>query len=153
MVKKYSIAQLGKGHKLSEHFTLGEFACHDGTDKVMVHDRLLELLEQIRAWARDIMPDSVVIINSGYRTESYNAKVGGAKNSQHLYGTAADIRVAYGPKGKQKFVEPATIYKAIEAGKVTGSSFVGGLGLYTRPQVAKAWLHVDCRFNNARWTG
>lgn len=30
-------------------------------------------------------------ISSGYRTQEYNAKVGGATNSQHLYGRAVDI--------------------------------------------------------------
>ena len=31
---------------------------------------------------------------SGYRDPDYNAFVGGAKESQHLYGTAADVRFA-----------------------------------------------------------
>ena len=30
-------------------------------------------------------------VNSAYRCEKHNRKVGGAKNSQHLYGQAADI--------------------------------------------------------------
>ena len=34
-----------------------------------------------------------IVINSGYRSEEVNRKVGGAPNSNHLTGCAADIRV------------------------------------------------------------
>ena len=33
-----------------------------------------------------------IIINSGFRCEAVNSKVGGVRNSQHLVGQAADIR-------------------------------------------------------------
>ena len=33
-----------------------------------------------------------IIINSGFRCEAVNRKVGGVRNSQHLVGQAADIR-------------------------------------------------------------
>ena len=33
-----------------------------------------------------------IIINSGFRNEAVNSKVGGVRNSQHLVGQAADIR-------------------------------------------------------------
>lgn len=32
-----------------------------------------------------------IIVTSGYRCEELNKKVGGVKNSQHLYGCAADL--------------------------------------------------------------
>jgi uncharacterized protein YcbK (DUF882 family) len=32
-----------------------------------------------------------ITITSGYRCQSHNREIGGAKNSQHLYGKAADI--------------------------------------------------------------
>ena len=35
-----------------------------------------------------------IIINSGFRSEAVNRAVGGARNSNHLTGCAADIRVA-----------------------------------------------------------
>ena len=34
-----------------------------------------------------------IIIRSGYRSPKYNSQVGGAKNSQHLYGKAVDVYV------------------------------------------------------------
>ena len=40
-----------------------------------------------------------IIINSGFRNEAVNRKVGGVRNSQHLLGQAADIR----PKDPQQF--------------------------------------------------
>ena len=45
-----------------------------------------------------------IIINSGYRCETVNRKVGGVRNSQHLIGQAADIR----PK------DPAQFWKLVE---------------------------------------
>ena len=46
-----------------------------------------------------------IIINSGYRSEAVNKAVGGAPNSNHLTGCAADIRVA----GIEQLVRYATI--------------------------------------------
>ena len=40
-----------------------------------------------------------IIINSGFRNEDVNCRVGGVKNSQHLIGQAADIR----PKDSAQF--------------------------------------------------
>jgi uncharacterized protein YcbK (DUF882 family) len=37
-----------------------------------------------------------VIVNSGWRCEAHNAAVGGAKNSRHKTGCAADIRAPNG---------------------------------------------------------
>jgi len=34
-----------------------------------------------------------VLVNSGYRCKELNKRVGGAENSQHMYGQAADITV------------------------------------------------------------
>ena len=63
---------------LSENFRVREFACKDGSDTVLISDELVDLLQKIR----DHFGDQV-IINSGYRTVSYNAEVNGAANSQH----------------------------------------------------------------------
>lgn len=151
-IATYSLKQAGREHKLSEHFALGEFACHDGSDLVLVSEDLVKLLEKIRAWARTVVsPDAVVIITSGYRTTSYNAAVKGKSNSRHILGEAADFKIAYGPKGSlgkyMKFVEPKRIAKALDNGEVTGAAFIGGMGLY------RSWLHVDVRSSNTRWKG
>ena len=84
-VGTYSLAREGD-KLLSPHFRVREFACHDGADTVKIDTALVELLEQIRSAA-----GGAVTISSGYRTASHNQKVGGARYSQHLLGTAADI--------------------------------------------------------------
>ena len=71
---------------LSKNFKVREFRCKDGSDEILIDMELVRYLQQIRDWA-----GGSVTINSAYRTPSHNASVGGAKNSFHLYGKAADI--------------------------------------------------------------
>ena len=72
----------------AEHFTGKEFKCKDGTKEFLYCIELIEILEKIRNHF-----NAPVIINSGYRTPSWNAKTGGAQNSYHCKGMAADIVV------------------------------------------------------------
>lgn len=51
--------------------------------------------------------DQPFVINSGFRTKRHNKKVGGAKNSPHLRGVAADISA---PRSRDKYF----IRKALE---------------------------------------
>lgn len=89
-IKKVSIKKLGRDYKISPHFKLSEFACKDGSDTVLYSTELFEKLEELRAW---IDGEVTIGINSGFRTASYNKKIGGASGSQHTQGTAADIVV------------------------------------------------------------
>lgn len=73
---------------LTEHFKASEFQCKDKTEGLLVATELLETLEKIRNHF-----NAPVIINSGYRTPSWNAKVNGTPNSYHCKGMAADIVV------------------------------------------------------------
>jgi len=86
--------------KLTQHFTLEEMTKSqtgarkgiDNTPGPEVIENLKHLcenvLEKIRAnFARPIT------INSGYRGPALNKAIGGAKNSQHLTGQAADIEI------------------------------------------------------------
>ena len=107
-----------------------EFRCKDGGDAVFVSLRLAELLEQIR-----VHFGAAVTINSAYRTPSHNAKVGGTSRSQHLYGLAADIKVAG--------VSPAAV--ADYAEQLLGSH--GGVGRYS------TFTHIDVRADKSRWRG
>src|SRR5699024_4417121 len=74
---------------ISKNFKLREFACKDGSNLVKVDKNLLNKLQALRDRIK-----RPIIITSGYRTESHNRKVGGSKNSQHLYGKAVDIKVS-----------------------------------------------------------
>ncbi len=71
---------------LSKNFKVREFRCKDGSDEILIDMELVRYLQQIRDWA-----GGSIKINSGYRTPSHNAKVGGSKTSKHLQGRAADI--------------------------------------------------------------
>lgn len=88
MIKTVYKSKLGKDYRISLHFTLAEMACKDGSDKVLYSTELMDKLEKLRAYG-----GFTIHINSGYRSPSYNKKVGGASKSQHISGTAADIVV------------------------------------------------------------
>lgn len=73
--------------RLTEHFSLLEFQC-PCCCAVMLHPMLLARLEALRVkWG------GAIIVNSGYRCEKHNKKVGGVANSLHRLGRAADVRV------------------------------------------------------------
>lgn len=115
----------------SLHITWDELACKDGTlypSLFVLDGRMTELVvmfERIRAiW------DSPIIINSAYRTESYNKFVGGAVNSQHLLGKALDLQ----PPADITVVD---FYNTLKSQyKKLG---IKGLGRY------KTFCHVDIR--------
>lgn len=75
----------GRAGRLSAHFVASEFACpHCGVS--VVRDDLVQLLERVRSHVKK--PLHIV---SGYRCPVHNAAIGGAPNSQHMYGAAADV--------------------------------------------------------------
>jgi uncharacterized protein YcbK (DUF882 family) len=128
---------------LSEHFQLCEFACHDGAttppDAVANLVRLCQMaLEGVRAdWGGSI------IVVSGYRSPAHNTAVGGAPHSQHVLGTAADIR----PVDMSRMEE----FVACCERAVDRYPAIGGIGVYG------LWVHLDVRERAgghvARWTG
>lgn len=130
-INAYSKARDG-GKKLSTNFTVREFACSDGSDAVLVAPRLVMVLQSIRSHF-----GAPVTVNSAYRTPQKNAAVGGAAQSQHCYGTAADIVV--------KGVTPARV--AAYARELMPDW--GGVGVYAK----QGFTHVDVREVKADWTG
>lgn len=128
MLNEYSLFNQG-AHQVSAHFKIREFAQKDGRcDKVLIDSELVEVLEDVRTHF-----NKPVIITSGYRTPEYNAKVGGAKNSQHTKGTAADIQVKEVPADKvQKYLKH----------KYKNKYGIGSYWTYT---------HIDTRKEKARW--
>ena len=127
MVKTYSLKKDGST-KLSTNFTVREFACKDGSDKVLIDTDLVAILQKIRDHF-----GKAVVINSAYRNEAYNKKVGSSSTSQHVKGTAADIVVSgVAPEEVAKYAEYLMPNK-------------GGIGLYP------AFTHVDVRAKRSRW--
>lgn len=91
IAKEYSLARDGE-MQIAKNFKAKEFRCKDGSDRILIDtDFVVNKLQKIRDRF-----DAPVTINSAYRTESYNKKVGGAKSSYHMKGQAFDIVV----KGK-----------------------------------------------------
>lgn len=72
------------GGHASSHFKFSEFKSK-GDGWIKVHRDLIRGLEALRAIIGPFAPIS------GYRDLRYNQKIGGAKNSQHLYGNACDV--------------------------------------------------------------
>jgi hypothetical protein len=99
----HALAMLGRppaldDDQLTAHFTLTEFtysatAQAEGIDNTPDDaeraeiQRTAELMERVRT----LLDDQAVIISSGFRCAQLNAAIGGASNSAHLYGCAADF--------------------------------------------------------------
>ncbi len=116
--------------RVSPHFQRREFACRCGCGFDTVDAQTLEALERIRQHF-----NQPVTITSGCRCATHNASVGGARNSQHTLGRAADIQV--------RNVAPHTVAAWVEANLPRVS--VGRYNTFT---------HVDTRSNGpARWQG
>jgi len=121
---------------LTKNFKREEFDCHDGTIvPEQYHANLKKLVENLQV-LRDYI-GKPIIVNSGYRTISYNKKIGGASKSQHLTATAADIRVPGMTADK--------LYRVIDNLIKQGKMHNGGLGWY------RSFCHYDVRPNAARW--
>ena len=94
--------------KLSKHFSLEEM-CRSNTARVRglpnvpnaeQVKNLKHLCENVLQPLRDHLGKPVVI-NSGFRSQAVNMAVGGAKNSQHTKGEAADIKCKDFPFAKK----------------------------------------------------
>ena len=129
VVYAYSKSKDGQT-KLSNNFKVSEFACKDGSDVIFIAPELVNVLQKIRTHF-----GKAVNINSAYRTPTYNKKVGGATYSQHLYGTAADIRIN------------GVSQKDIAAYAETLLNGTGGIGIYSN------FVHIDVRKEKSRWNG
>ena len=121
-VKTFSLNKDGET-QLTTNFKIKEFRCKDGSDVIRTDvDFVKEKLQTIRNWAQ-----APITINSAYRTEAYNQKVGGAKNSYHVKGQAYDIVV------KGKTLEEVCKY----------AESIGVLGIIQYPN--KGFVHIDSR--------
>ncbi len=92
--------------------------------------RLAYYLEDVR----ELFGSPSIVINSGYRPPAVNKAVRGASNSQHIYGTAADIVVSG--------IKPSDVYKRLNSWH--GSK--GGLAS------SSIFTHIDLRGYRARWS-
>ncbi len=132
--------------KITENFRTREFACKDAArtpyPSKWIDDRLLALcqvLERIRAKV-----GRSLVIKSGFRTHDHNDKQkGAAKNSQHLYGRAADFRCV-NPKGIVS-IGPRQLYQIVLEMISKGEIPDGGVGSYA------GHVHYDIGAPGRRW--
>lgn len=113
----------------SEHFTDSELACKC-CGRNLCRPSLILALEALR---RELGNNPIIIL-SGYRCEAHNAATpNAAKNSQHVTGSAADIRV------------PGLTPIAV----MTAADRIGFVGM----GIANNFVHVDVRdgFSQVRW--
>lgn len=135
-------------HKLSDHFSLGEFLSARDPVKVVpfvVIQRLerlcLDVLEPLRTALGQPLR-----VTSGWRSAQYNQVIGGAKSSQHVTGDAADL-IAGSDEGSLKMIALAS---QIES--VGGLGYYPGLGFIhadQRPRVAgkiTTWMQVAGKY-------
>lgn len=123
------VVRSGSG-RLAEHFRAEELACGCDRDEcrtVVVHWALIRLLERMR---RQI--EQPLYVSSGYRCPRHNKDVGGAPESLHLAGMAADVQAS------------TSIEHLAKVAEAVGA---GGIGLYPRH------LHVDVGEPDRRWEG
>ena len=133
-------------HRLSKHFTVEEFDCHNG---VKVQKRDYKGLEYLCRIYLEPMRKKYgpVKVMSGYRSRSHNRKVGGASNSFHVYTShdgndqAADITCARG-SARQWHSTLNWLRNHRRNGR-------GGLGLYVRSN----FCHIDLRDYKSDWRG
>jgi hypothetical protein len=117
-----------------KYFKRSEFACKCGKYcngfPVEPDKKLIKTLETIRDHF-----GAPVTVSSGIRCKTHNTNVGGASQSQHMKGTAADIKV--------KGISPSEVVKYAESLMPN----TGGIGTYN------TFTHIDVRSTKARWNG
>lgn len=121
----------------SPNFTKAELRCKCGKCKPIP---AVDIELEKTAWTLEVLREMAggrsVIVHSGARCHAHNAAVGGAENSQHLYGVAADVTIrGMPPSLVARIAETIPTYKN------------GGIGRYTD------FTHVDRRKGPARWVG
>ena len=103
----------------SQHFSFNEFHCKCGATLAgckgtLILRELLESLEKLRATN---YPNGLTIV-SGYRCQIWNHQAGGAIQSQHMYGAAADVQYATDYKNVEALDSFAGIGKSASTDKV-----------------------------------
>ncbi|MFJ8795425.1 D-Ala-D-Ala carboxypeptidase family metallohydrolase [Streptomyces sp. NPDC102462] len=114
------------------HFEWSEFQSKDGSGfsngkvgAAQVKENVRRLMYKLEA-VRKKAGNSAITINSGFRSVAHNASVGGASNSMHVYGVAADIVV--------------TGHTTLQVYRIAETCGFSGLEAYTH-----SWQHVDSR--------
>jgi zinc D-Ala-D-Ala carboxypeptidase len=121
---------------LSPHFTLEELSYSDtarqygidNTPNAEETEQLTDLANITLEGIRTICGNKPVTITSGFRCDEVNALIGGADNSAHKYGCAADLIIP-------EFGTPIEVCKAIEP-------HLKELGIDQLIHENDSWVHI-----------
>lgn len=122
---------------LSEHFKLSEFTRSEtarrnfirNTPPPTARENILTLVSMILEPARRQLGEPIAI-SSGYRCKKLNDIIGGAYNSQHLCGEAADI-ILPSPQYAKRLIDILKENPNVDQ-------------LLYEHKGQKVWLHVSC---------
>tara|TARA_R110001592_G_scaffold167306_1_gene402712 strand:- start:89 stop:469 length:381 start_codon:yes stop_codon:yes gene_type:complete len=121
---------------MTKNFSIEEFDCNDGSKMpINIYHNMVKVANQLQVLRNYL--GKPIHINSAYRSQEYNAKIGGVKDSQHIMGRAADITV--------NGFDPIAVHTTIELLIEKGDMLQGGLGLYN------SFVHYDIRGTKTRW--
>ncbi len=126
--------------KKNPYFKIEEFKCKCGKCEIpkgVPSDNLVNILCEIREHY-----NAPIIINSGYRCAEHNAKVGGAKTSQHTVGSAADFVV--------KGVKTNDLHRYVL--EKYDNEPLGIAIKHNKTNEYAGFVHIDTRGKKARWT-
>ena len=129
------VYEKGEKIKVSDNFSSTEFDCHGSgcCSKTTLDSKLVQYLQDIREHF-----GAPITVNSGYRCQTHNKKIGSSSGSYHTKGMAADISV--------KGVAPSEVAKYAE------SIGILGIGLYETSKDGY-FVHIDTRTTKSFWYG
>lgn len=154
---------------ISKRFRLADFVTHDQAavwpKYLVLEPKLLDKLELLGDALELAGRPSRFVVMSGFRTPQYNAqgvgrRGGRAKDSQHMYGNAADVFVDANGDGKMDDLnrdgrsnraDAQWLLALAEKIEVAHPDLVGGLSAYKPTRAHGSFLHVDVRGVRARW--
>jgi hypothetical protein len=123
-----------------KHFTLKELTKTsvqgiDNTPNVEQGQNLRYLAENLLDKIRETWK-APIIVNSGFRSSAVNKAVGGATNSQHTTGEAADITLPYKP-------DNGLLFGVIKSSGLVFDQLIWEKGNDAYP----SWIHVSLKRN------
>lgn len=134
--------------KLSPNFTLEEMLESQTARRKGISEQFTpspEVINSLRALCKNILQplrDAIggpIKVSSGYRTARLNRAIGGARNSQHMVGEAADIQGLNGLTNKQ-------LFNKIKQLNLPFDQLIWEFGNDQNP----AWVHVSFGPRNRR---
>jgi hypothetical protein len=163
------VTPVNEGTRVSEHFVLRDFMTKDQQRGWPRYAVLQEpLLDKMELVITDLNRSGIFVshmrILSGFRTPFHNqhgiGSEGGARDSRHQYGDAADVIVDNNRDGKMDDLNGDSrvdtrdidiVLAAVERVERSWPELVGGLGRYHAIGPSGPFAHIDVRGYRARW--